>query len=121
MAHFAEVDQQNKVVRVLVIPDDQEARGQDYLATDLGLGGRWLQTSYNTYGNKHASGGTPFRGNFASVGFVYDQTLDVFYPPYPGDGWTLNPSTFLWDPPPDLEGAVVYNGQEQEQQEESTE
>ena len=47
MAHFAELDENNVVTQVLVVPDEQEHRGEDFLANDLGLGGRWVQTSYN--------------------------------------------------------------------------
>ena len=47
MAHFAEIDENGIVKQVLVVPDQQEHRGQEYLADDIGLGGRWIQTSYN--------------------------------------------------------------------------
>ncbi len=47
MAHFAQIDENNIVTQVLVVPDNAEDRGQDYLANDLGLGGTWVQTSYN--------------------------------------------------------------------------
>jgi len=64
MAHFAEIDSNNKVLRVLVVDNSQENRGQEFLANDLGLGGTWVQTSYNaTFGNK-----------FAGVGDVWDGT-----------------------------------------------
>lgn len=61
--------------------------------------GEWIQTSYNTYGNVHALGGTPLRKNFAGVGFTYDHVLDAFIPPCPGPGYTLDPITCLWDSP----------------------
>ena len=48
MAHFAQIDENNMVVQVLVVPDEVENRGEDYLANELGMGGKWLQTSYNT-------------------------------------------------------------------------
>lgn len=73
MAHFAELDSENKVVRVLVVPDDQEDRGEEFLAHDLGLGGRWIQTSYN---NK-------IRGKFAGIGDTYDEDQDIFIAPIP--------------------------------------
>ncbi len=47
MAHFAEIDNDGIVKQVLVVPDQEEHRGQDFLANDLGLGGTWIQTSYN--------------------------------------------------------------------------
>ena len=71
MAHFAEIDSSNKVVRVLVVPDNEEHRGEEYLAQDLGLGGKWIQTSYN---NK-------IRGKFAGVGDSYDEENDLFIAP----------------------------------------
>jgi hypothetical protein len=56
MAHFAEIDSNNKVLRVLVVDNSQEHRGQEFLANDLGLGGTWVQTSYNAnFGGKYAA------------------------------------------------------------------
>lgn len=68
MAHFAELDLNNIVVRVLVVPDEQESRGAEFLSVDLGLGGTWIQTSYNAR----------IRGKFAGVGDKYDKKNDVF-------------------------------------------
>lgn len=70
MAHFAELDAENKVVRVLTVPDEQEHRGEEFLVKDLNLNGRWIQTSYN---NK-------IRGKFAGLGDIYDQDNDIFIP-----------------------------------------
>ena len=98
MAHFAEIDNNNIVLRVLVVPDEQEHRGHDYLANDCQLGGTWLQTSYNTIGGVHLLDGTPFRKNYAGIGYIYDETRDAFIPPKPTDGeWTFNETTCLWD------------------------
>ena len=69
MSHFAELDENNIVIRVLVGDNDMPNEGYDWFVETLG--GRWVQTSYN--GN--------FRGCFAGVGFVYDETNDVFYNP----------------------------------------
>lgn len=101
MAHFAEVDENNIVLRVLVVDDSHESNGQDYLATTLGLGGTWLKTSYNTYGGIHKSGGTPFRKNYAGVGYKYDSVRDAFIPPKDEalESWVLNEETCLWEPP----------------------
>ena len=99
MAHFAEIDDTNTVTRVLVVPDDQEHRGHDYLAVDLGLGGTWLQTSYNTIGGVHLFGGTPFRKNYAGIGYSYDQSRDAFIPPKPDPTWILNEDTCQWEEP----------------------
>ena len=71
MAHFAEIDNTNKVLRVLVIDNAQEHRGQEFLANDCGLGGTWIQTSYNAN----------IRGKFAGIGDVYDPIKDEFVTP----------------------------------------
>ena len=60
--------------------------------------GTWLQTSYNTRGNAHPEG-RPMRGNFASVGYTYDRTHDVFYAPRPYASWILNTDTWTWEAP----------------------
>lgn len=64
MAHFAEIDSDNKVLRVLVVADEHEHRGQEFLANDCNLGGTWIQTSYNAN----------FGGKFAGVGDTWDGT-----------------------------------------------
>jgi hypothetical protein len=68
MAHFAEIDSDNKVLRVLVVDNAQELRGQEFLAVDCNLGGTWVQTSYNaTFGSKFAGIGDTWDGtNFVS-------------------------------------------------------
>ena len=99
MAHFAEIDGDGTVLRVLVVSDDQEDRGQEFLADDLGLGGTWKKTSYNTVAGEHRTGGTPFRKNYAGIGFKYDATRDAFIPPKPFASWVLNEDTCVWDAP----------------------
>jgi hypothetical protein len=89
MAHFAELDADNIVVRVLVVPNEQENRGHDYLATDLGLGGTWVQTSYNA----------TIRKNYAGIGYTFDSGRDAFIPPKPFASWTLNEETCNWEAP----------------------
>jgi hypothetical protein len=89
MAHFAEIDENNTVVRVLVVPDEQEHRGQDFLADDLGLGGRWIQTSYNSR----------IRKNYAGIGFTFDENRDAFIAPKPYESWQLDESTCVWFAP----------------------
>jgi hypothetical protein len=79
MAHFAKIEN-NLVTQVLVVPDNAEDRGQDYLANDLGLGGTWVQTSYNNR----------IRKNYAGVGFTYDPVNDWFVAPQPFPSWTLD-------------------------------
>jgi hypothetical protein len=99
MAHFAEIDQNNRVLRVLVVPDEQQDRGQEYLANDLGLGGTWMQTSYNTSRGVHQYGGTPFRKNYAGIGMTYDPQRNAFIPEQPDPSWILNEETCLWEDP----------------------
>jgi hypothetical protein len=89
MAHFAELDADNIVVRVLVVPNEQENRGHDYLATDLGLGGTWVQTSYNA----------TIRKNYAGIGYTFDSVRDAFIPPKPFASWNLNEDTCNWEAP----------------------
>jgi hypothetical protein len=89
MAHAAEIDANNIVTRVLVVPDEQESRIQEYLADDLGLGGMWVQTSYNAR----------IRKNYAGIGFRYDPTRDAFIAPKPFESWLLNEETCQWEAP----------------------
>jgi hypothetical protein len=102
MAHFAEIDENNIVTRVLVVGDDQEDRGQEFLADDLGLGGTWKKTSYNTQGGVHTLGGTPFRKNYAGIGYSYDAERDAFIPPKPFASWVLNEETCNWNAPVEM-------------------
>jgi len=88
MAHFAQIDENNVVTQVLVVPDEQEHRGEDFLANDLGLGGRWIQTSYNNR----------IRKQYAGFGFRYDEAADVFVAPQPFPSWTLD-ANHDWQPP----------------------
>lgn len=99
MAHFAQIDENNIVTQVLVVGDDQESRGQDFLANDLGLGGTWIKTSYNTHGGVHSNGGTPLRKNYAGIGYTYDAGRDAFIPPKPFNSWVLDEDTCLWNAP----------------------
>lgn len=111
MAHFAEIDENNIVLRVVVIDDEHEHRGHEFLSQDLGLGGTWLKTSYNTYKGEHANGGTPYRLNYAAPGSTYDPEADVFYPPQPYPSFTLNKTTGTWHPPipmPEITESVYY-------------
>lgn len=97
MAHWAQVDENNIVTQVTVGSNDEPDEGYQWLIDNLG--GRWIKTSWNTIGNTHLKGGTPLRGNYASVGDVYDEELDVFYAPQPYPSWVLNESTYTWEPP----------------------
>ena len=112
MAHFAEIDENNIVVRVLVVDNEKENDGQNFLANELGLGGRWIQTSYNTYAGVHKLGGNPLRKNFAAVGSTYDEARDAFILQKPFPSWVLNEDTCQWEAPipyPDFEKTYVWN------------
>ena len=98
MAHFAEIDGDNIVTRVLVVNDADASDGQNFLANTLGLGGTWKQTSYNTSGGVHSTGGTPFRKNYAGIGYTYDSIDDAFIAPQPYPSWTLDDDK-KWQPP----------------------
>jgi len=109
MAHFAEVNEENIVTRVLVVDNSEENNGQVFLAETFGLGGTWIKTSYNTFGGVHSNGGTPLRKNYAGIGYTYDSSRDAFIPPKPYASWLLNEDTCLWDAPtpmPVQEGKV---------------
>ena len=95
MANYAEVDN-GIVVRVLVI-DNSITDGQNFLANDLGLGGTWIQTSYNTVGGVHANGGIPLNKNYAGIGYSWDGIGFAAPQPYPS--WTLDKETYLWTAP----------------------
>jgi hypothetical protein len=96
MAHFAELDENNIVLRVIVgvdYPYDGEAIYQNE------TGKIWKRTSYNTHGGVHFLSGTPFRKNYAGIGYTYDSQRNAFIPPKPYNSWTLNEDTCLWQPP----------------------
>ena len=102
MAHFAKLGIGNIVERVEVVSNDiatTEQTGVDFLNNLYGTRDVWKQTSFNTIGGEHKLGGTPFRKNYASIGFSYDQTRDAFIPPKPYKSWTLNETTCLWEAP----------------------
>jgi hypothetical protein len=99
MAHFAEIDENGTVLRVLVVDNAQESDGQNFLANTLGLGGTWVKTSYNTQGGVHSGGGTPLRKNYAGVGYTYDSVRDAFIPPKPYASWILNEDSCTWNAP----------------------
>ena len=99
MAHYAFLDDNNIVTEVIVGKNE----GEENIDWEVWYGNFRNQTckrtSYNTYGNAHSDSGTPFRGNYAGIGYTYDETNDVFIPPKPFDSWVLNESTWLWDSP----------------------
>jgi hypothetical protein len=89
MAHFAEIDDNNIVVRVLVVSDAEEHRGAEFLANDCNLGGRWIQTSYNGR----------IRKRFAGIGMIYDENKDAFINEKPHDSWIFDDDACAWVAP----------------------
>jgi hypothetical protein len=87
MAHFAEIDENNIVLRVLVVDNQQEHRGQEYLAEEMGLGGTWIKCSYNNN----------IRKQYPGPGYSYDPTADVFVTPRPYPSWNLD-ENYDWQP-----------------------
>ena len=120
MAHFAKLGKGNIVERVAVVSNDiatTEQEGMNFLNNLHQSRDVWKQTSYNTYAGQHKLGGTPFRKNYAGVGYTYDQTRDAFIPPKPFNSWVLNETTCQWEAPvayPDDDNK--YNWNEETQQ-----
>lgn len=99
MAHFAKINDDSIVENVIVINDEFENDGQNYINNVLGLEGRWIQTSYNNR----------IRKVFAGIGFTYDEQNDVFILPQPFPSWYLD-SNFDWQPPiPKPDGNYWWN------------
>ena len=96
MAHFAKLDATCTVIQVLTGNDDDEDKE---LELCLRTGDTYRRTSYNTHGGVHTLGDTPFRKNFARVGYIYDVMRDAFIPPRPFPSWTLNETSCLWEAP----------------------
>ena len=97
MAHWAELDKDNKVIRVIVGDNNDPAGDEGYSWLIENLGGTWVQTSYNTSGGVHANGGTPLNKNYAGIGYSWDGTGFAAPQPYPS--WTLDKTTYFWNAP----------------------
>jgi hypothetical protein len=98
LSHFAKV-LDGKVIQIIVAEPD-------FFDTFVDSSpGQWIQTSYNTRGNVHygadgqPDGGIALRGNYAGIGYTYDQQNDVFVAPQPYASWTLDQATWLWSAP----------------------
>jgi hypothetical protein len=87
LSNFAEVNENNEVIRVLVGDNNLPNEGYDWFVENLG--GTWVQTSYNAN----------FRKNYAGIGFTYDPELDAFIPPKLYPSWLLNEETCQWEAP----------------------
>jgi hypothetical protein len=112
VAYFAEIE--NGIVINVIVAD------QDFINNGaVGESSQWIETDINTHGNIHyvdgtntPDNGTPIRGNYASVGYIYDSINDVFYAPQPYSSWILNKTTWLWEAPipmPTGTGIYVWN------------
>jgi|TARA_R100001480_G_scaffold8584_1_gene16850 hypothetical protein len=115
MAHFVKLGIGNKVVQGVVVHNDiatSEQAGIDFLNNLYKTNDVWKQTSYNTFHGEHLLGGTPFRKNYATVGFKYDQSRDAFISPKPFNSWILNETTCDWEAPvakPDDDQKYIWN------------
>ena len=98
MAHYALLNDSNKVVAVITGKDEENGVDWEQRYSEV-AGKKALRTSYNTHGNTHKNGGTPFRANYAGIGDSYDPVNDVFIAPKPFESWVLNSTTYLWEAP----------------------
>jgi hypothetical protein len=111
MAHFAKLGANGKVIQVLTMDNDKmlnadgvedETVGQQWLETHNNWPAQmWIQTSYNTSGNKHSSGddSKAFRGNYAGIGYTWDEDDQIFWPKKPHTSWVKNNSEARWQSP----------------------
>ena len=109
MAHFAKLGSNGKVIQVLTLDNkdmlnadgvEDESVGQQYLETHNNWPAQmWIQTSYNTSSNQHKDGGTPLRGNYAGIGYEWDEDNQIFWPKKPYASWVKNTTTAQWDSP----------------------
>jgi hypothetical protein len=99
MAHYAFLDQNNIVTEVIVGKNENE-EGINWEQQYGSFRGQLCKrTSFNTIGGVHQLGRTPFRKNYAGIGYSYDQTRDAFIPPKPYNSWILDENVCLWQPP----------------------
>ena len=111
MAHFAKLGANGKVIQVLTMDNDKmlnadgvedEAVGQQWLETHNNWPAQmWIQTSYNTSQNKHSSGddSKAFRGNYAGIGYIWDEDNNIFWPQKPYASWVKDTATASWKSP----------------------
>ena len=99
MAHYAFLDSNNIVTGVIVGKDETDTshNWEEYYGNFHGCVCK--RTSYNTYENKHLLGGTPFRGNYAAIGYTYFTSSNIFMPPKPYASWSLDVSNAVWVAP----------------------
>ena len=99
MAHYTFLDNNNIVTEVIVGKDEGEENIDWEVHYGNFRGQTCKRTSYNTSGGIHSSGGTPFRKNYAGIGYTYDEQRDAFIPQKPYASFILNEDTCLWEPP----------------------
>jgi hypothetical protein len=109
MSHFAKLDENNVVVFVTVGCQEDDGKEAELSAR---TGNVYKQTSYNTRGGVHLLGGTPFRKNFAGIGYAYDPQRDAFIPLKPYDSWVLDENTCLWQAPVPMPTDGLYEWDE---------
>ena len=119
MAHWAEIDENNIVLQVIVADNNDPEGDEGYKWLINNLGGTWVKTSYNAVAGKYRNPETNeiidqpgFRKNFAGIGFTYDSDRDAFIPPKPYNSWIINEDTCLWKAPipyPNNEGIYTWN------------
>ena len=109
MAHYAFLDENNIVTEVIVGVDENELI--EGLTPEIWYGNfrgqTCKRTSYNTKHTKHLTGGTPFRKNYAGVGYFYDEQSDAFISPKPFPSWKLDYETFQWKAPVETPASEV--------------
>ena len=130
MAHFAKLGANGKVIQVLTLDNkdmlnadgiEDEAVGQQYLERHNNWPAQmWIQTSYNTSENKHNSGddSKAFRGNYAGIGYSWDEDDQIFWPKKPYASWVKNMSDARWQSP--IGDAPAFTAEQQEQNEADT-
>lgn len=99
MAHYAFLNMSNIVTEVIVGRDETDGPTNWEIHYGNFREQVCKRTSYNTRGGVHANGGTPFRKNYAGIGYTYDESRDAFIPPQPYDSWTLNETSCVWEAP----------------------
>ena len=117
MAHFAKLGANSKVITVLTLDNkdmlnadgvEDELVGQQYLELHNNWPAQmWIQTSYNTVSNTHRLGGTPFRGNYAGIGYEWDEDNNIFWPKKPYPSWVQDIATASWKSPIGAEPALT--------------
>ena len=123
MAHFAKLGANGKVIQVLTLDNkdmlnadgvEDEAVGQQYLETHNNWPAQmWIQTSYNTSGGQHKNGGTPFRGNYAGIGYTWDEDDQIFWPKKPYASWVKHNASASWKSPIGDAPALTQEQQDQ--------